>query len=349
MKHPAAFSLSHAIRPYALFAALAFVPALSLRAADEPPAIAIPPRLSLSADGGVLATFDTASPTRATLRWGFAPDAMTNAVSDPGGTHAHVLAFPPLPPDATIYYSATASDGYSFANSFTAPPARVPDASFRFALHGDLEGGLEDNPQHIPYSRDVSRGIVAFAPSAVIATGDLADEAYGGFPSFPYYLAWTNFIQICSNEFSSIPFLPAMGNHDGRDPQTVGGEYSGVAYEGVPVLPYLAGKIDFIFDWLFGFKNPELVAFPITSLGAVGAALGLLPKFIAEGIVNNNAIAVCTAIGMCWSGFLSTHTAMLDSLGHRELIPKAIGAHTIGGLVAGVSAHWIYVLLALIF
>lgn len=129
----------------------------------------------------------------------------------------------------------------------------------------------------------------------------------------------------------------------------VGGEYSGVAYEGVPVLPYLAGKIDFVFDWLFGFKNPELVAFPITSLGAVGAALGLLPKFIAEGIVNNNAIAVCTAIGMCWSGFLSTHTAMLDSLGHRELIPKAIGAHTIGGLVAGISAHWIYVLLALIF
>jgi len=128
-----------------------------------------------------------------------------------------------------------------------------------------------------------------------------------------------------------------------------GGEYSGVAYEGVPVLPYLAGKVDFIFDWLFGFKSPELVAFPITSLGAVGAALGLLPKFIAEGFVDNNAIAVCTAIGMCWSGFLSTHTAMLDSLGRRELISKAIGAHTIGGLVAGVSAHWIYVLLALIF
>lgn len=128
-----------------------------------------------------------------------------------------------------------------------------------------------------------------------------------------------------------------------------GAEYTGVAYEGVPVLPYLAGKIDFVFDWLFGFKSPELVAFPITSLGAVGAALGLLPKFITEGIIDNNAIAVCTAIGMCWSGFLSTHTAMLDSLGHRELIPKAIGAHTIGGLVAGISAHWIYVLLALIF
>lgn len=126
-------------------------------------------------------------------------------------------------------------------------------------------------------------------------------------------------------------------------------EYSGAAYEGVPVLPYLASKVDFIFRWLFGFESPELVAFPITSLGAVGAALGLLPKFIAEGFIDNNAIAVCTAIGMCWSGFLSTHTAMLDSLGHRELISKAIGAHTIGGLIAGISAHWLYVLLALIF
>ena len=145
-------------------------------------------------------------------------------------------------------------------------------------------------------------------------------------------------VLIISTVVMMVTFGPAAG-----------GEYSGVAYEGVPVLPYLAGKVDFIFDWLFGFKSPELVAFPITSLGAVGAALGLLPKFIAEGFVDNNAIAVCTAIGMCWSGFLSTHTAMLDSLGRRELISKAIGAHTIGGLVAGVSAHWIYVLLALIF
>lgn len=129
----------------------------------------------------------------------------------------------------------------------------------------------------------------------------------------------------------------------------VDGSYTGAAYEGVPVLPYLAGKIDFVFKWLFGFEHPELVAFPITSLGAVGAALGLLPKFIAEGFIDNNAIAVCTAIGMCWSGFLSTHTAMLDSLGHRELISKAIGAHTIGGLVAGICAHWLFVLLAWIF
>lgn len=119
--------------------------------------------------------------------------------------------------------------------------------------------------------------------------------------------------------------------------------YTGKAYEGIALLPMLAGKINFIFEWLFGFTHPELVAFPITSLGAVGAALGLVPKFQADGFIDGNAIAVFTAMGMCWSGFLSTHTAMLDSLGFRQLTSKAIIAHTAGGLVAGIVAHWAYV------
>ena len=126
------------------------------------------------------------------------------------------------------------------------------------------------------------------------------------------------------------------------------GTYDGQAYEGIELLPYVAGKINFIFEWLFGFQDPHLVAFPITALGAVGAALGLVPSFIAEGWADGNAIAVFTAIGMCWSGYLSTHTAMLDSLGYRELTTKAISAHTIGGLVAAIVSHWIYMLYALI-
>jgi hypothetical protein len=126
------------------------------------------------------------------------------------------------------------------------------------------------------------------------------------------------------------------------------GTYTGAAYEGIELLPWLAEKINFIFDWLFGFKDPHLVAFPITALGAVGAALGLIPEFINGGWIDGNAIAVFTAIGMCWSGYLSTHTAMLDSLGYRELTSKAILSHTIGGLVAAIIAHWLFVLYALI-
>ena len=132
-------------------------------------------------------------------------------------------------------------------------------------------------------------------------------------------------------------------------PAGANGEYTGVAYEGVPVITWLADKVNVVFYWLFGFESGALVSFPITALGAVGAAIGLVPKFIADGIITNNAIAVFTAMGMCWSGYLSTHTAMLDSLGYRKLIGKAIGAHTIGGLCAGIAAHWLWVLLALIF
>jgi hypothetical protein len=124
--------------------------------------------------------------------------------------------------------------------------------------------------------------------------------------------------------------------------------YTGAAYEGIALLPAIAEKLDFIFYWLFGFESPELVAFPMTSLGAVGAALGLVPKFQASGLIDGNAIAVFTAMGMCWSGYLSTHTAMLDSLGYRELTSKAIIAHTVGGLCAGIVAHWLFVVVNLI-
>ncbi len=126
------------------------------------------------------------------------------------------------------------------------------------------------------------------------------------------------------------------------------GVYDGSSSQGVPVLPWLAEKIHWVFEWLFGFQQMELIAFPMTALGAVGAALGLLPTFNAAGILDGNTIAVFTAIGMCWSGFLSTHTAMLDSLGYRNVISKAIGAHAIAGLCAGIIAHFLFLLISLI-
>ncbi|ALP40854.1 hypothetical protein WL1483_1435 [Aeromonas schubertii] len=121
--------------------------------------------------------------------------------------------------------------------------------------------------------------------------------------------------------------------------------YTGEAFQGVALLPVLAAKIGWLFELLFGFTQPELVAFPVTSLGAVGAAMSLVPPFIAEGWIGGNEIAVFTAMGMCWSGFLSTHTAMLDALGYRHLTSRAIVAHTVGGLCAGVAAHQLFALL----
>ena len=125
------------------------------------------------------------------------------------------------------------------------------------------------------------------------------------------------------------------------------GAYTGAAYQGTELLPWLANKVDWLFKGLFGFNDPHQIAFPITALGAVGAALSLIPNFAAQGWLDGNAIAVFTAIGMCWSGFLSTHTAMLDSLGYRELTGKAILSHTIGGLVAAITAHLAILLISI--
>jgi hypothetical protein len=123
--------------------------------------------------------------------------------------------------------------------------------------------------------------------------------------------------------------------------------YQGLAYEGVPVLPKVAEWLDWLFYGLFGFNHAELVAFPITALGAVGAALSLVKAFVSQGIITGNEIAVFTAMGMCWSGYLSTHTAMLDTLKFRRLTSSALLSHTIGGIVAGVVAHYLYLLLSI--
>lgn len=120
------------------------------------------------------------------------------------------------------------------------------------------------------------------------------------------------------------------------------GGYTGAAYEGIGILPIIGAKLNFILKPFFGFSSPEAIAFPITALGAVGAAIGLVPQFIKEGVIGPREIAVFTSMGMCWSGYLSTHVAMMDSLKYRDLTGKAIFSHTIGGLAAGIAANFLY-------
>lgn len=127
------------------------------------------------------------------------------------------------------------------------------------------------------------------------------------------------------------------------------GVYTGAAYEGVGLLPMIGAKLSFILDPLFGFQHVEAVGVPITALGAAGAALTLIRNLIENSLANAHDVAVFTSICMCWSGFLSTHAAMMDSLKCRFLTGKAILFHTIGGLCAGVFANWLYRLLELIF
>ncbi|WP_138159244.1 CD0519/CD1768 family membrane protein [Peptoniphilus catoniae] len=124
-----------------------------------------------------------------------------------------------------------------------------------------------------------------------------------------------------------------------------GGVYDGSAGQGVPILPYIGEKLSFIIQPLFGFKSPESIAVPITSLGSAGAAIGLIPDLMKKGLISAQDLAVFTSISMCWSGYLSTHIAMMSAIGESDLSGKAIISHTIGGLVAGLASHLIFKLI----
>ena len=123
------------------------------------------------------------------------------------------------------------------------------------------------------------------------------------------------------------------------------GTYTGEAYEGIAFFPFVAEKLSFILNPLFGFTANECISIPITALGSAGAAIALIPGMLANGQATGADVAVFTAMCMCWSGYLSTHVAMMDSLGSRQLTGKAILCHTIGGICAGVFAHWVFVLI----
>ena len=121
--------------------------------------------------------------------------------------------------------------------------------------------------------------------------------------------------------------------------------YTGAAFEGVGFFPWLGANLSFIIEPMFGFTSPEAIAFPVTSLGSVGASLAMVPQFLESGIIDANGICVYTAIGICNAGFLSTHVGMMDGIGERDLVSVAIVSHFIGGLCAGFFGHLLFLLL----
>ena len=130
-------------------------------------------------------------------------------------------------------------------------------------------------------------------------------------------------------------------------PAGANGEYLGVAYEGVKLLPRIGAYFLPVARFLWGFNVPELLAYPFTALGAVGSAMGLTKGFLAAGFANAGTVATFTGMGICMSGFLSTHIGMLDTLKQTQFVKPAILCQLLGGLVAGVAANYLYKLICL--
>ncbi len=122
------------------------------------------------------------------------------------------------------------------------------------------------------------------------------------------------------------------------------GGYTGAAFEGIGLLPAIGERLLFILKPLFGFTSAECIAVPITALGSAGASLGMIPVMLRSGAAGTGDLAVFTAMCMCWSGYLSTHVSMMDVLDCGRYSGRAIAYHTLGGLFAGMVAHWLFVL-----
>ena len=118
--------------------------------------------------------------------------------------------------------------------------------------------------------------------------------------------------------------------------------YSGGAFEGIGFIPALGEMLGFIIRPLFGFGDTAAIAVPLTALGSAGASMGLIPVLVADGVIGRREVAVIVGMIMCWSGFMSTHLAMMESLGYPKLAGRSILFHTIAGLAAGVSANLLY-------
>ena len=99
---------------------------------------------------------------------------------------------------------------------------------------------------------------------------------------------------------------------------------------------------------LFGFTSPEAIAVPLTALGSAGAAISIIPDMVQSGLLTPGNVAVITSMCMFWSGYLSTHVSMMDTLNFRELTGWSILFHTIGGIAAGILSNLLYGLVSLL-
>lgn len=86
--------------------------------------------------------------------------------------------------------------------------------------------------------------------------------------------------------------------------------YTGAYYE-EQSTSIIGEKLNFILRPLFDLQSTSNSAFPITALGAVGVAIGLVPQFIKEGVIDQE-IAVFTSME-CVEWIFKYHVAMMDS------------------------------------
>ena len=217
------------------FAALSFsgLTALSGAAVAAPSYV----RLSYTADpqSSMTVTWNTTGATAAEVQYGTAPSSYSKTVkakslqANAGLGFIHEAELDGLAPSTKYYYIAgSTADGYSAEASFVTGPA--PDTScgnVKFAFLADnrpdpIFGGGDNWPQIMDQAAQNKPAFMLNGGDLVI-DGDKIDQ-------------WLKFLGWTTTVAKSIPFMPAMGNHD-----TGPGAGDGANYNQIFALPRSTG------------------------------------------------------------------------------------------------------------
>lgn len=174
-------------------------------------ALEVPPHITWTEDPATTATiaWQRDVPGRGTVQYGLTTN-YGMSVSDAGGVRVHAITLRDLQPQTRYYYKVTSTDGYEpYPGRFVTAPVQAPTSTFRFAVHGDLQGGLTEE-----WARTAVTSIIEDDPDLVIHVGDMAVQDYDEDHDFS---TWAQFFSLATDELERVVFMPTPGNHDWSD------------------------------------------------------------------------------------------------------------------------------------
>ncbi|MDX2198452.1 MAG: metallophosphoesterase [Phycisphaerae bacterium] len=188
-------------------------PALTVAYTLDPTAVALlrKPYLQKASPTSIVIAWRTNTLTDSRVRYGSAPDALTQQVADGGLKHDHAITLSDLQPGATYFYdvgtSAQPLAGGDAAHTFTMPPAPTVAPPLRIWVVGDSGSG---DANQLAVRNAMLAYTAADPPDFALHMGDIVypdgtDSEY----TSRYFTPYENILNrtVC---------WPTHGNHDGH-------------------------------------------------------------------------------------------------------------------------------------
>jgi hypothetical protein len=156
--------------------------------------------------GPVVASLDKTAATiavetdvgvEATIEWGIASDALTQKKTTAAGKR-HRFELVGLPANGDVFYRVSAGVSRSQVYSFHMLPAT--GAVVRIGVYGDVRGGHATHRRLVGQMLREGLDIIAVTGDMVLHGADEAD--------------WQRFFAVTRELLASVPYYPAVGNHD---------------------------------------------------------------------------------------------------------------------------------------